>query len=108
MDNVMIIGIIGNLFNLMYNIPFVWVVFKHWNADNISKKFLYIRILGSISWIIYAILSKNLYVGLSYCVTLLSSLLVTYVKLTQKKKTEVLTLNSTPLSNKEFFKISLV
>ena len=85
MDNVMIIGIIGNLFNLMYNIPFVWVIVKHWNADNISKKFLYIRITGSISWIIYAILSLNIYIGVSYTVTLISSLIVTYVKHTQKK-----------------------
>ena len=84
MDNVMIIGIIGNLFNLMYNIPFVWVIVKHWNANNISKKFLYIRIIGSISWIIYAALSLNIYIGVSYTVTLTSSLIVTFVKHTQE------------------------
>ena len=92
MDNVMIIGIIGNLFNLMYNIPFVWVIVKHWNADNISKKFLYIRIIGSISWVIYAILSLNIYIGVSYTVTLISSLIITFVKHTQNS----VTLNSTP------------
>ena len=92
MDNVMIIGIIGNLFNLMYNIPFVWVIVKHWNADNISKKFLYIRITGSISWIIYSILSLNIYIGVSYTVTLISSLIITFVKHTQNS----VTLNSTP------------
>ena len=88
----MIIGIIGNLFNLMYNIPFVWVIVKHWNADNISKKFLYIRITGSISWIIYSILSLNIYIGVSYTVTLISSLIITFVKHTQNS----VTLNSTP------------
>ena len=92
MDNVMIIGLIGNLFNLMYNIPFVWVIVKHWNADNISKKFLYIRIIGSISWVIYAILSLNIYIGVSYTVTLISSLIITFVKHTQNS----VTLNSTP------------
>ena len=97
-------AIIGNIFNFIYNIPFVYVVFKHWNADNISKKFLYIRILGSISWIIYAILDKNLYVGLSYSVTLTSSLLVTYVKITQKKTNEPIS----PNNNNDFFKISWV
>ena len=93
MDNVMIIGIIGNLFNLMYNIPFVWVIVKHWNADNISKKFLYIRIIGSISWVIYAILSLNIYIGVSYTVTLISSLIITFVKHTQNS----VTFNSTPV-----------
>ena len=85
MDNIMIIGIIGNLFNLMYNIPFVWVVMKHWNANNISKTFLYLRTLCSIIWIIYAFLLNDIVLGVSYCVILLSSGLVTYVKLTQSK-----------------------
>ena len=76
----MITGIIGNLFNLMYNIPFVWVIVKHWNADNISRKFLYIRIIGSISWIIYAILSLNIYIGVSYTVTFISSFIIAFVK----------------------------
>jgi uncharacterized protein with PQ loop repeat len=76
----------------MYNIPFVWVIVKHWNADNISKKFLYIRIIGSISWVIYAILSLNIYIGVSYTVTLISSLIITFVKHTQN----FVTLNSTP------------
>lgn len=85
----MIIGIIGNLFNLMYNIPFVWVIVKHWNADNISKKFLYIRIIGSMSWIIYAALSLNIYIGVSYTVTLTSSLIITFVKHTQENDSSI-------------------
>ena len=79
-------AILGNIFNFSYNVPFVWLVFKHWNADNISKKFLYIRILGSSSWIIYSVLTSELFVGLSYSISLISTLLITYVKLTQVKK----------------------
>ena len=78
-------GILGNILNLAYNVPFVWVVMKHWNANNISKKFLYIRVCSSLSWIIYGILSSELYIGLAYTVTLISSLLVSYVKITQVK-----------------------
>lgn len=108
MDNeILAFAIIGNIFNFIYNIPFVWVVMKHWNADNISKKFLYIRIIGSISWIIYAILSKNLFIGLSYCVTLTSSLLVTYVKITQKRNDDQIKTGS-PIVNNDFFKVSFV
>ena len=62
---------------------------KYWDASNISRYFLYIRILGSISWISYAILSKDIYIGLSYTVTLTSSLLVTYVKFTPKNNNEL-------------------
>lgn len=89
-DTILTFAILGNIFNFAYNVPFVWVIIKHWNANNISKKFLYIRVLGSICWIIYAILSEELFVGLSYTVTLISSLLVSYVKLTQDKDDKTL------------------
>ena len=79
-------AIFGNIFNFIYNIPFVWVVVKHWNANNISKTFLYIRIFGSVSWLIYAGIISDYLVGASYIVTLTSSLIVSYVKFTQKKK----------------------
>ena len=92
-DALLAFAILGNIFNFLYNIPFVYVVIKYWNADSISKKFLYIRILGSVSWIIYAVLSKDLFIGLAYSVTLTSSLLVTYVKLSQKNEIPVKTNN---------------
>ena len=68
----------------------LWVAGLHWNANNISKKFLYIRILGSLSWITYAGLSSDLFIGISYAVTLISSLLVGYVKLTQKDEVKII------------------
>ena len=84
-DIILAFAIMGNVFNFAYNIPFVWRVMKQWDANNISKYFLYIRILGSISWIMYSILSSEIFIGLSYSVTLTSSLLVSYVKFTQEK-----------------------
>lgn len=82
-------AILGNIFNFIYNIPFVWVVVKHWNANNISKTFLYIRIFGSVCWLIYAGIISDYLVGASYIVTLTSSLIVSYVKFTQKNKENI-------------------
>ena len=88
-DTILAFAILGNIFNIAYNIPFVYKVIKYWDASSISKYFLFIRILGSISWISYAILSRDIYIGLSYTVTLTSSLLVTYVKFTPKNNNEL-------------------
>ena len=78
---VLTFAILGNVCNFAYNVPFVWVVVKHNSADNISKKFLYLRVFSSMIWITYAILTIEWFVGLSYSVTLLSSSIVLYIKL---------------------------
>lgn len=82
---VLSLAIIGNICNFAYNVPFVYVVYKHWNADNISKKFLCLRTIGAVIWIIYCILVNDFLIGISYGVTLLSSSFVLYIKLTQKQ-----------------------
>ena len=79
------LAVIGNVCNFAYNVPFVWVVVKHKNADNISGKFLYLRIFSSIIWILYAIFTLEMFIASSYSVTLLSSCIILYVKLTQNK-----------------------
>ena len=79
------LAIIGNICNFAYNVPFVWVVVKHRNANNISGKFLYLRVFTSIVWILYSIFTQEIFVGCSYTVTLISSCIVLYIKLTQKE-----------------------
>ena len=92
MNNIILtFAILGNICNFAYNVPFVYVVWKHWNANNISQKFLILRIIGSLIWIGYSILITDLFVGLSYSVTFLSSSFIFFVKITQKK--------SSPISN---------
>jgi uncharacterized protein with PQ loop repeat len=90
-------AIIGNVCNFAYNVPFVYVVVKHQNGDNISSKFLYLRIFSSIIWIMYSFFTVEMFVGLSYAITLLSSFIVLYVKLNNKKKIEI----ELPISLKE-------
>ena len=79
----------GNICNFAYNVPFVWVVVKHRNANNISGKFLYLRVFTSIVWILYSIFTQEIFVGCSYTVTLISSCIVLYIKLTQKEIKEI-------------------
>tara|TARA_B100000131_G_C18035019_1_gene580050 strand:+ start:228 stop:533 length:306 start_codon:yes stop_codon:yes gene_type:complete len=91
-------AVIGNVCNFAYNVPFVYVVVKHQNANNISSKFLYLRIFSSIIWITYSIFTIEMFVGLSYAITLLSSFIVLYVKLfgiNNKQKSSSLTLKET-------------
>lgn len=82
-DIILTLAILGNICNLAYNIPFVYVVWKHWNANNISKKFLVLRIIGSLIWIAYCIIINDLFIGLSYSIILLSSGFIFYVKINQ-------------------------
>tara|TARA_B100000035_G_C20604412_1_gene381119 strand:+ start:235 stop:540 length:306 start_codon:yes stop_codon:yes gene_type:complete len=91
-------AVIGNVCNFAYNVPFVYVVVKHQNANNISSKFLYLRIFSSIIWITYSIFTIEMFVGLSYAITLLSSFIILYVKLfgiNNKEKSSSLTLKET-------------
>ena len=90
MDSAIIsLAVVGNVCNFAYNVPFVWVVVKHRNANNISGYFLYLRVLTSLIWILYSIFTFEIFVGCSYSVTLISSCIVLYVKVTQKKGKEI-------------------
>lgn len=71
----------GNALNLAYNVPLVYLVVKKWDADNLSKYYIALRVSGSVAWIAYAGVTEELWVGVSYCVTLLSSLILAYVKM---------------------------
>jgi uncharacterized protein with PQ loop repeat len=85
MDNYKVaVGIVGNTLNLLYNVPFMYQVYKNNNTKNISTCFLILRNLGSLSWIIYGILDLDLWIILSYIVTLSSSLFVSFYKIKDK------------------------
>lgn len=79
-DAIITLAIVGNVLNLAYNVPLVWRVVKLWDARNLSWYFLAMRIIGSIVWICYAALAVDTWIGISYSVTLLSSSLLTVVK----------------------------
>ena len=73
-------AIIGNGLNLAYNIPFVYLVWKNRSSKNISGTFLLLRFWGSISWLVYAALVMDAWVGFSYVVTLTATCAIYYIK----------------------------
>ena len=79
-------AIIGNVLNLAYNIPFVYLVWKNKSSKNISRTFLNLRFLGSIAWLIYAILIFDIWVGVSYIITLTATCLIYYIKCLDMKR----------------------
>lgn len=79
-------AIIGNTLNLGYNIPFVYLVWKNRSSKNISGTFLLLRFWGSISWLIYAVLVSDSWVGISYTVTLTATSMIYYIKFTERRK----------------------
>ena len=78
-------AIIGNTLNLGYNIPFVYLVWKNRSSKNISGTFLLLRFWGSISWLIYAILVSDAWVGISYTVTLIATCMIYYIKFKERR-----------------------
>lgn len=79
-------AIIGNSLNLGYNIPFVYLVWKKRSSKNISGTFLLLRFWGSVSWLIYAVLVSDTWVGISYLVTLTATCIIYYIKFTERRK----------------------
>ena len=79
-------AIIGNTLNLGYNIPFVYLVWKNRSSKNISGTFLMLRFWGSISWLVYAVLVEDTWVGISYMVTLTATCMIYYIKFMERRK----------------------
>ncbi len=82
-------AIIGNTLNLGYNIPFVYLVWKNRSSKNISGTFLMLRFWGSISWLIYAILVSDVWVGISYTVTLVATCMIYYIKFKERRSSDL-------------------
>jgi uncharacterized protein with PQ loop repeat len=78
-------AVIGNVLNLAYNIPVVYLVWKKRSSKNISGTFLTLRLCGSISWLIYAGLVNDMWIVFSYSITLISTMLITYIKCIERR-----------------------
>ena len=79
-------AIIGNTLNLGYNIPFVYLVWKNRSSKNISGTFLLLRFWGSVSWLVYAVLISDTWVGISYTVTLIATCMIYYIKFFERRE----------------------
>lgn len=83
---VLVFAFLGNILNLAYNIPFVYLVWKNRSSKNISGSFLALRFCGSVSWLVYAALVQDAWVAFSYVVTLIATILIGYIKCKERKR----------------------
>jgi len=83
---VLTFAILGNFLNLAYNIPFVYLVWKNRSSKNISGLFLILRFCGSVSWFIYGIIVNDVWVMISYIITLIATIMICYIKILDKIK----------------------
>ena len=91
----MALAIIGNTLNLGYNIPFVYLVWKNRSSKNISGTFLLLRFWGSVTWLVYAVLVSDTWVGISYLVTLTATCMIYYIKFFERRKNKTLEITQT-------------
>ena len=83
---VLVFAFLGNILNLAYNIPFVYLVWKNRSSKNISGSFLALRFCGSVSWLVYAALVQDAWVAFSYVITLIATILIGYIKCKERKR----------------------
>jgi uncharacterized protein with PQ loop repeat len=83
---VLVFAFLGNILNLAYNIPFVYLVWKNRSSKNISGSFLTLRFCGSVSWLVYGALVQDAWVAFSYVVTLIATILIGYIKCKERKR----------------------
>jgi uncharacterized protein with PQ loop repeat len=81
---VLTFAILGNVFNLAYNIPFVYLVWKNRSSKNISGLFLILRFCGSLSWLVYGIIIKDVWILSSNIITLIATIMICYIKILDK------------------------
>ena len=74
------LAVAGNTLNLAYNVPLVWRIVRTGSANDISMYFLMLRISGSVCWLVYAVFADDIWILISYLVTLTSSLIMLLVK----------------------------
>jgi uncharacterized protein with PQ loop repeat len=85
-DLILALAIIGNTLNLAYNIPLVYQVIRNKNTRNISGSFLILRVVGSISWVLYGVVDEDIWIICANNVTLLSSLIIGGYKIRDRLK----------------------
>ncbi len=72
--------IIANAINLIYNLPQIIKTYKTKSTGDFSSTFLFLRIVGNIIWIPYAIEIDSLLLLINTLVTVLSSIFIGYYK----------------------------
>lgn len=72
--------VIANIINLLYNIPQVWTTYKRKSTRDFSSWFLFLRIIGNVIWVAYAIEVASLLMLINNVVTVAASVFIAYYK----------------------------
>ena len=72
--------VIGNIINLIYNIPQMVKTYKTKSTGDFSPTFLFLRVVGNSIWLAYSIELKTFLFLLSNIVSVFASLFICYYK----------------------------
>lgn len=91
--------IIANIINIIYNIPQVVKTYKTKSTKDFSSWFLFLRVLGNIIWVAYAIEVNSMLMLINNLVTVFASIFIAYYKIIElrisyKKRNEMNEMNT--------------
>lgn len=75
--------VIGNVINLIYNIPQMVKTYKSKSTGDFSPTFLFMRVAGNIIWLAYSIELNEFLFLFSNVVSVFSSVFISYYKLAE-------------------------
>ena len=72
--------VIGNIINLVYNIPQIVKTYKTKSTKDFSPTFLFMRVIGNCIWLAYSIELQEFLFMVSNVVSVFSSIFISYYK----------------------------
>ena len=84
--------VLGNIINLIYNIPQMVKTYKSKSTGDFSPTFLFMRVAGNVIWLAYSIELNEFLFLFSNVVSVFSSVFISYykvVEIIQSRKTGV-------------------
>ena len=73
--------VIGNIINLVYNIPQMVKTYKSKSTKDFSSTFLFMRVVGNSIWLAYSIELNTFLFILSNIVSVVASIFISYYKI---------------------------
>lgn len=73
--------IIGNIINLIYNIPQIYLTFKRKSTRDISGIFMVLRLVGNLLILVYTLYIADVQLSIAYVVTILASAFLCFYKI---------------------------
>ena len=79
--------VIGNIINLIYNIPQMVKTYKSKTTGDFSSTFLFMRVVGNSIWLAYSLELNEFLFIVSNVVSVFSSVFISYYKVIELYKT---------------------